>query len=354
MPSRARNRLGRGGYNRGVNETLPRRRLLLAGGASVALAACARWRSQGAEHGPVAAMFPGRIDDGDLNEAGYRGLLRMRDELGIPVRHVDRVPPNDEAMKEALRGLAGSEAKLVIAFGWQASEAVQRVAWEFPEQRFSSIQGIRLRPNLAIYEVLQEQSCWLAGAAAGLLTSSNIVGHLSGPRLQPGLKARAAFAAGIAHTNPKAKLLTNFSGAEDDAAVAKRVALAEIDAGADVLYATLGAGRVGAVEAARERRVKLIGDVRDWVAAMPDVFVASAVADPGAAAFQSGRDLFDNLWKGDLVKRLGVRNPEAVRLALAQSVPDAVKSRVARLTQEVAVGAIKIPEEYRGPEFAAA
>lgn len=299
-------------------------------------------------------MFPGRIDDGDFNEAGYRGLLRIRDELGIPVRHVDQVPPDDEAMKKALRELAESDAKMVIAYAGEASDAVQRVAWEFPEQRFSSIQGIRLRPNLAIYEVLQEQSSWLAGAAAGLLTKSNVVGHLSGPRVRPGLRARAAFAAGLAHTNPKAKLLTNFSGAPDDPAVAKRVALAEIDAGADILFATLNAGRPGVIEAGRERRVKLIGSVRDWTAAMPDVFVASAVADPGAAVLQSGRDLYDNLWKGDLIRRLGVRNADAVRLALAPDAPDAVKSRIARLTQEVAAGAIKIPDEYSGPEFAAA
>jgi basic membrane protein A len=296
-------------------------------------------------------MFPGRIDDGGFIEAGYRGLARIRDELGIPIVFADRVRPEEEAMKDALRDLAGSDATLVIAHGSQTSAAVQRIAWEFPAQRFAVIQGHLSRPNLAIYEVLQEQSTWLAGAAAGMLTQSNIVGHLSGPRSPSALKARAAFAAGLAHTNAKARLLTSFSGTQDDPASAKRVALAEIDAGADLLYSMLNGGRSGAIEACRERGVKQIGSVRDWVAAMPDVFVASAVADPGFAVFQVGRDLYDNLWKGDLVKRFGVRTPEAVRLAIAPSVPEAVGARVAALTQELATDRIKIPEEYRGPEF---
>ncbi len=328
-----------------------RRRLLLAGAAAATLGACGRWKSAAPEHGPIAAMFPGRIDDGGLNEAGYRGLLRIRDELGIPVEFVDGVPPDEAAIKDALRTLAGSDAKMVIANGGHASAAAQRVAWEFPEQRFTVIQGDLTRPNLAIYAVVPEQSIWLAGAAAGLLTKSDVVGHLSGPRGPSALKARAAFAAGLAHTNAKAKLLTSFAGAPDDSVAAKRIALAEIDAGADVLYTALDAGRDGALAAARERGVKQIGDVRDWVALLPEAFVASAVADPGFAVFQAGRDLSDNIWQGELVRRFGVRSPEAVRLALAPSAPEAVRSRVATLTQEMAAGSIKIPDAYGGPEF---
>jgi basic membrane protein A len=296
-------------------------------------------------------MFPGRIDDGGFIEAGYRGLLRIRDELRIPVRYVDGIAPDEEAMKTALRELADSDAKLVIAHGGQAAEAVQRVAWEFPQQRFVSIQGHLTRPNLAIYEVLQEQSAWLAGAAAGQLTKSNVVGHLSGLRVRPGLNARAAFAAGLAHTNPRARLLTSFSGTQDDPAVARRVALAQIAAGADILFTMLNAGRTGAIEACRERGVKQIGNVRDWVAAMPEVFVASAVADAGIAVFHAGRDLSDNLFKGEVVKRFGVRFPDAVRLALAPTVSEAVRARIESLTKEMAAGAIAIPETYSGPEF---
>lgn len=328
-----------------------RRRALLAAASALALGACGRWKSQAPERGPVAAMFPGRIDDGGFMESGYRGLLRIRDELKLPVDYIADVAPDDEAMKAALRKLAASDAKLVIAHGGQAAEAVQRVAWEFPEQRFVSIQGHLTRPNLAVYEVLQEQSAWLAGAAAGLLTKSNVVGHMSGLRVLPGLKGRAAFAAGLAHTNSRARLLTNFSGTQDDAAVAKRIALAQIDAGADLIFTMLNAGRAGAIEACRERGVRQIGNARDWVAVMPDVFVASAVADAGFAVFQSGRDLSDNLFKGELVKRFGMRYPDAVRLSLAPGVPQAVTTRVADLGREVAAGAIAIPETYSGPEF---
>jgi basic membrane protein A len=328
----------------------PRRRLLAAGAAALALGACGRWRSAAPEHGPIAALFTGPVDDAGVNEAAYRGLLRVRDELGVPVTFADRVAPETEAMKNALRDLAGSDAKLVIANGAHASAAAQRVAWEFPAQRFTVIQGELTRPNLAVYALAREQSVWLAGAAAGMLTQTNVVGHLAGPRSPAAVQAQAAFAGGLAHSNANARLLTSFAGARDDPAAARRIALAQIDAGADVLYAMLEAGP-GAIEAGRARGVRRIGDVRDWVAAQPEAFVASAVADPGFAVFQAARDLLDNVWRGDLVRRFGVRSPEGVRLALAPGAPETVSSRVALLTREMAAGSIRIPDAYRGPEF---
>jgi hypothetical protein len=42
-----------------------------------------------------------------------------------------------------------------------------------------------------------------------------------------------------------------------------------------------------------------------------------------------------------------------VRLVLAESVPAAVKLRVATLTAELGTGRIALPDTYTGPEFTA-
>jgi len=308
------------------------------------------------ERGPIVAMFPGAIDDGSAIEAGYRGLIRVRDELEIRIDYVDLVPREDEAMKRALRTLARSDATLVIAYGSIAAAAAQRVAWEYPEQRFAVIQGNSelTRPNLAVYRVQHEQSAWLAGAAAGLLTRTGVVGHIGGTRSAEALAARAAFAHGLATANGRAKLLTRFLDAADDPTEAAReLAMAEIDARADLIYLTLDTGRVGPIEACRERGVKMIGDVADWVAIIPEVFVASAVADAGAAVFRAARDLHDNVWGGDIVRRIGIRDPSAVRLALGDSVPADVRDRLDRYTAEIGAGRIVPRETWTGEEYVA-
>ena len=51
-----------------------------------------------------------------------------------------------------------------------------------------------------------------------------------------------------------------------------------------------------------------------------------AERDIGLAVYSAGRDLRDNLFRGDLVRRFGASNRDAVRLILADSVPEPVKT----------------------------
>ena len=332
--------------------TLPsRRRLLLASLSTLALTACAS--SVRRPDLKVAGLFAGKIDDAGFMEAGYRGLLRARDELGVSISYIDQLPPQRERLIAGLRELARGGAHLVVAQGGQNNEAARAVAAEFPATQFVVTQGNVTGANLASYEVLQEESAWLAGAACGLLTRTGVVGHMSGIRVTPGLKARAAFADGVRTANPQAHLLTNFSGNQDDNALSKRIALAMIDAKADYIYTMLNAGRGGAIEACRERGIKQLGNVRDWVAAMPDVFAGSAVADSGIAFFDAVRDYARSSYQPGVIRRIGLADPEAVRLVLADSVPAAVKARIDAYRADIIAGRIKLPETYTGPEFQA-
>ena len=222
---------------------------------------------------------------------------------------------------------------------------------EQPQIQFLVIQGGVEGPNLTSYEVLQEQSAWLAGAAAALMTKTGVVGHISGIRVPPGLKGRAAYAAGVAYAKPGVKLLTTFCGEQDDAALAEKVTIAQADAGADIIFTMLNAGRTGAIAGCREKKIKQIGNVRDWVPVAPDVFIASAIADvsvamsDGVMAALSGR-----LVPGQHV-RLGVANGNAVRLAMATDVPESVRAAITAYTADIASGKIAVPTTYEGPEF---
>ncbi len=331
---------------------LDRRRFLLAALAAAGVA-CFGAPPRRADAAPVrvAALFTGRIDDRGFMEAGYRGLMRAQGELGAAVEHLDGVPFERERQVAALRELAARKPDLVVAHGGQNNEPAKIVAAQFPEVRFVVTQGNVAAPNLASYEVLQEHSAYLAGAAAGLLTRTGVVGHMSGIRVPPGLRGRAAFAAGLRATKPTARLLSNFSGNQDDVALAKRIALAEIDAGADIIFTMLNAGRAGAIDACRERGVKQIGNVGDWVATTPDVFIGSAFADVGVTVFNAVRDLRDGRWQGGRHVRIGLEDETAVRLILASDAAAAVGARLEPFAADIRAGRLAIPTEYDGPEF---
>lgn len=299
----------------------------------------------------VAMLIPGRINDGGFMEAGYNGLMAIQEELGADIRYIDQVRPNPEELTTALRLLALGEPDLIIAHGGQNSAAAAEVAPEFPDVKFVVVQGNVTGDNLSSYEVLQEQSTWLAGAAAGLLTETNVVGHISGIRVRPGLKGRAAFYEGLMTTNPDATFLTTFSGDQDDSELNRAVAEAQIAAGADIIFTMLNAGREGAIDACREAGIKQMGNVRDWYEVHPDVFVASAIANVSMAGLRAAQDVANGTWEPGVIVKIGIEDPTAVWLALAPDIPEDVLSQLEELAEQLAAGEIEYSTEYEGEEF---
>ncbi|APW38641.1 BMP family ABC transporter substrate-binding protein [Rhodoferax koreense] len=331
----------------------------LALGASALLAApflpgCASQREPRIEARTlsVGALFAGRMDDRGFMESGWRGLERARTELGAQTRYIDGIAPRKDLLEKALAELVSSGVDLVIAHGGQNNEACAEVAAQFPRVKFAVTQGAVTGVNLASYEVLQEESAYLAGVLAALTTRTGVVGHMSGIRVRPGLKGRAAFAAGVRATDPQVRLLTNFSGNQDDNALSRRVALAQMAAGADVIFTMLNAGRDGVTQACREKGTRQIGNVVDWTAVDAKVFVGSAIADVGIGVFEAVHDLRDDKFPAGKVRKVGLANAQAVRLAMAPDVPASVRARVAQVADDIVQRRTGVPETYEGAEFA--
>lgn len=327
------------------------RRTLLTTAAAAGLGPLLGTTPAAAASTTVAALFAGKVDDRGFMQAGYDGLKLAERQVPATVVFTQGIPPQPEALAAALRELARQKPDLVVAHGGQNNAAAKTVAAEFPDVAFVVTQGNVTGPNLASYEVLQEQSAFLAGALAGLMTKTGVVGHMSGIRVTPGLKGRAGYAAGVAHVNPQAKLLTNFSGSQDDNALSRKVATAMIAAGADILFTMLNAGRMGAVEACREKGVQQIGNVVDWTTIVPDVFVASACADSGRAVYQAVADKAAGRFAAGHVRQVGLETPEAVHLAMAPRVPAEIRARIAGLTADIVAGRLSVPHDWTGAEF---
>ena len=299
----------------------------------------------------IGALFAGRIDDGGFMQAGYTGLINSKQRFGVDVFWTDGVKPERPLLEEALRKLASDTPALVVAHGGQNNDAAKSVAAEYPDVMFVVTQGNVTGPNLASYEVLQEESAFLAGMLAGLTTLTGTVGHMSGIRVVPGLKGRAAFANGIAYAAPQVKLLTNFSGNQDDSALSRKVANAMADAGADIIFTMLNAGRTGAIEACRERKISQIGNVGDWVATMPDVFIASAIADSGLALLAACEDIAGGKFTPGSISKVGLSRPEAVRLSMATNLPADVRQKIDQAAKDIMSGKLAVSTQWEGPEF---
>jgi basic membrane protein A len=182
-------------------------------------------------------------------------------------------------MERVLREVAEQQKPNVIfgdAFGNE--EAVRRVAADYPEIAFAFGSGLGPSdPNLSVFDNWIHEPAYLLGMLGGGLTKSNTIGVVGGYPVPEVNRLVNAFVAGAKDVNPDAKVLVTFINSWFDPAAAKEAALAQIDAGADVLYAE----RFGVIEAAAEKGLWAFGNMSDQNELAPEYVVSSAVWNMG-------------------------------------------------------------------------
>lgn len=297
----------------------------------------------------VVALF-GPEGRGSFNESGLQGALRAR-ERGHAL-DVHWIAPLDGAERaEALRALCRGGADLLVAHGGQGDVPVSMVAPEFADTRFAITQGGYTSANTASYEVLQEESAFLAGVLAGLCSRTRVVGHMSGEKVRPGLKGRAAFAHGLRLAAPDCRFVTRFCGRQHDPELAYETTRMLQREGADLVFAMIDGGREGAIRACRETGMKQIGNVLDWVARDPEIFAASAVADSGRCVTEAIEDFAAGRLRPGTTTVHGLSEPDYVRLVMASPLEMAYGEQVATWARRLVARETRIETEYAGPEL---
>lgn len=296
----------------------------------------------------IAVFFVGALHDTGFNANALAGAEAARDLPGAEIEIVSGTPFEPEAMTEALDA-AAARSDAVIFIGGQGNKVTPVVAARYPDRAFAVVQGEVTGANIASYDVLQEQSAFLAGCLAAKTTKTGVVGHLSGHRVTPGLKGRAAYAAGVAHVDPSVQLVTGFCGTQDASAVTEHWATAIAGQGADILFTMLNAARKGATQACRTTGIRQIGNVGDWTALDPETYIGSAVARIDLGVLRAASDLIAGTRPLE-VQHLGLSD-QAVRLCSAPDVEPSIVANLSDVAAEISAGKLIVPTEYRGLEF---
>ena len=178
-------------------------------------------------------------------------------------------------MERILREVAEENAPDIIfgdAFGNE--EAVRRVAKDYPDIAFVfGSGGGPVEPNFSVFDNWIHEPAYLCGILAGGLTKSNVIGVVGGLPVPEVNRIVNAFIAGATSVNPDVDVKTTFINSWFDPAAAKEAALAQVDAGADVLFAE----RFGVIEAAAENGLYAFGNMSDQKELAPENVVRGPV-----------------------------------------------------------------------------
>ncbi|WP_147109510.1 BMP family protein [Tateyamaria sp. syn59] len=254
--------------------TPSRRQLLVGAAATLALPSYIRrthaqgvTRVAGVHMSPVENAWNSRIHLA-LQEAAAAGQIEYEFSEGVA--------PTD--YPRAIAEYAEGRAQLVWGEAYAVEREAREVAADFPDTAF--LMGSSGGPegdNFGVFGTRNHEAAYLAGMLAGKMSESNVFGSVGGYPIPEVNLLINAFRMGVTEVNPDATFLNGFIGAWFDPARAKEAAMAQIDAGADILFGE----RIGTADAAQERGIKAIGSLIDYTPRYPGTVFANAIWNYG-------------------------------------------------------------------------
>ncbi|MEN8039888.1 MAG: BMP family protein [Actinomycetota bacterium] len=245
---------------------------------TLAAAACSSDSGEEAADGETISVFGAFATQIEEPWDGviHRALLAEEEAGNITYEFTDDIGYSGD-MERILTEVSEQDKPDIIfgdAFGNE--DAVRRVAAAYPDIAFVfGSGGGPADPNFSVFDNWIHEPAYLAGMLAGGLTTSGVVGVVGGHPVPEVNRITNAFVAGAQSTNESVEVKVTFINSWFDPAAAKEAALAQIDAGADVLYAE----RFGVIEAAQEKGAFSFGNMSDQQELAPESVVSSVVWD---------------------------------------------------------------------------
>jgi len=199
--------------------------------------------------------------DKSFNEAAYNGAQRYAEETGGNYFEIEL---SSEAQREqALRRFAEAGANPVVTTGFAMSTPISKVAPDYPDTNFVTIDGWVDAPNVHVVGFAEHQGSYLVGMLAAMASETGTVGFVGGMDVPLIRKFACGYAQGVKAVNPDATVISNMTGTDpsawNDPVKGSELARAQVSQGADVIYAAAGGTGIGVLQAAADADILSIG-----------------------------------------------------------------------------------------------
>lgn len=241
--------------------------------------------------------------DKSFNQSAYEGAERFKKETKIS--YIEVQASSDTQAEQVLRGLARKKLDLIAAIGFSQSQAVQKVAAEFPHVRFVIIDAISKGDNVNSVLFREEEGSYLVGVAAAIASKSKKIGFVGGMDIPLIRTFACGYAQGAKATNAKIETMQNMVGttaaAWNDPSKGGELALAQFDRGADVVFAVAGGSGLGTLSKAKEKGKLGIGVDSNQNYLHPGTMLTSMVKHVDNAIYDSFMQMKNGTWKAGVV-----------------------------------------------------
>lgn len=290
----------------------------------------------------VGLLVPGSVMDGGHSQSAYEGLLEIERLFGAKISYAET--RTHAEIKENFDYYGDEGFDLVIGHGFEFGDAALEAALEYPDTNFTAF-GNLFAENLASVEIKASDPSYLVGIIAAMVSETGkagIVGGMAFPNVANDLEA---FELGAKSVDPDFEVMYTYIGSWEDSGLAYEAAMAQVERGADVLFAIADAAGLGIIKAAIDTGVWCFGDTTDKSVLAPDNMIASAIFDGGMAYVEIARRVLAGEFKGG-PQEFGLIEGATYLIwneKIKKQLPQEVIEAVSRAEEGILSGEIRVP-----------
>jgi basic membrane protein A len=305
------------------------------------LAAALTAAAAAASAAPAVIFELGGKFDRSFNQAAWEGAERWKRETGQS--YLEFEIANAAQREQAVRRFAQRGADPVVAIGFPMASAIDKVARDFPQQRFAIVDMVVNRPNVQSFVYREHEGAFLVGMLAAMASKTGQVGFVGGQDIPLVRKFLCGYEQGARHAVPSVKLSSAMTGTTPQAWVdpvrGAELARAQIAQGADVVWAAAGTTGLGVMQATADAGRLAIGVDSNQNHLHPGQVLTSLVKRVDLAVFSA----FQGVQPG--VTALGLKE-DAMALAMdehnAKLVTPAMHQAVAAARADIVAGRLQV------------
>jgi basic membrane protein A len=284
--------------------------------------------------------------DKSFNEASFHGAEKFKTETGIP--YVEFEISNDAQREQALTRFAEDGRNPIVMAGFNWAAALEKVAGEFPDTKFTIIDMVVEKPNVNSVVFKEQEGSYLVGVMAAKASKTGTIGFVGGMQVPLIGKFECGYVEGAKAANPDIKVIRNYTGdtpaAWNDPTKGGEITRTQIDQGADVVYHAAGGTGVGVLQAAADAGKLGIGVDSNQNGLHPGKVLTSMLKRVDTAVYNAFMDAKDGKFEAG-IHNLGLAEG-GVDYAMDDNNKDLVnedmKAAVEKAKADIIAGTIKV------------
>ncbi|MBX2835626.1 MAG: BMP family ABC transporter substrate-binding protein [Gammaproteobacteria bacterium] len=295
---------------------------------------------------PAVVFDMGGKFDKSFNQGVYDGVEKFKAETGIEYREFEVT--NETQREQAIRRMAQRGANPILGVGFAQAGPMEAVAKDFPDTKFTIIDGVVDLPNVQSIIFKEHEGSFLVGMLAAMASESNMVGFVGGMDIPLIRRFGCGYEQGAKYVDGTVGVVQNMTGttpsAWNDPGRGSELAKGQFDRGVDVVYAAAGGTGVGVYQAAKDGGKFAIGVDSNQNYLHPGTMLSSMLKRVDVAAYNAFKSAMDETWAPGITV-LGLAE-EGVGWALDENndslISDEMKTAIEEASAKIVSGELAV------------